>query len=67
MSKHWSIRVAAGLGTDNGDPYTERSYQYLDGEFYPAFVEDGNYMIRARVSYEVADPVIQFAETAGRI
>ncbi|WP_082805130.1 S8 family serine peptidase [Neobacillus novalis] len=49
---------ALPLATDNGDPYTERSYQYLDGEFYPAFVEDGNYMIRARVSYEVDKPII---------
>ncbi|WP_312473721.1 S8 family serine peptidase [Neobacillus sp.] len=50
--------IALGLATDNGNPYTERSYQYLDGEFYPAFVEDGNYMIRARVSYEIDNPVI---------
>lgn len=49
---------ALGLATDNGNPYMERSYQYLDGEFYPAFVEDGNYMIRARVSYEVDKPSI---------
>ncbi|MFF2446385.1 S8 family serine peptidase [Neobacillus sp. NPDC058068] len=49
---------ALALATDDGNPYTERSYQYLDGEFYPAFVEDGNYMIRARVSYEVEKPFI---------
>ncbi|MFJ7727821.1 S8 family serine peptidase [Neobacillus sp. NPDC097160] len=49
---------ALSLATDNGNPYMERSYQYLDGEFYPAFVEDGNYMIRARVSYEVDKPFI---------
>lgn len=50
--------VAPGLGTDDGNPYTHRSYQYLDGKFYPAFEDDGNYMIRSKVSYEIESPVI---------
>lgn len=49
---------APGLGTDDGKPYLDRSYQYLDGEFFPAFVEDGNYMIRARINYDVEKPSI---------
>src|SRR5699024_6606612 len=49
--------VAPGLGTDDGNPYTHRSYQYLDGKFYPAFEDDGNYMIRSKVSYEIESPV----------
>src|SRR5699024_8916959 len=37
---------APGLATDDGQPYADgRSFQYTDGNFYPAFVEDGNYMI----------------------
>ena len=50
--------TAPGLGTDDGNPYMDRSFQYLDGGFYPAFVEDGNYMIRARISYDIEKPFI---------
>lgn len=49
---------APGLATDDGDPYNERSYQYTDGNFYPAFEEDGNYMIRTTVDYELETPEI---------
>lgn len=54
---------ALGLATDNGNPYYKRSYQYLDGMFYPAFVEDGNYMIRARVDYGMEKPEITSPRT----
>ncbi|MUV37309.1 Bacillopeptidase [Lentibacillus sp. JNUCC-1] len=53
---------APGLATDNGNPYAGRSYQYTDGSFYPAFVEDGNYMIRTRVDYKLDQPVITSPE-----
>src|SRR5699024_2813289 len=50
---------APGLATDDGKPYADgRSFQYTDGNFYPAFVEDGNYMIRATVDYEIDTPEI---------
>lgn len=53
---------APGLATDNGEPYYNRSLQYMDGQFYPAFEDDGNYMIRANVDYEMEEPQITSPE-----
>ncbi|MEN1970283.1 S8 family serine peptidase [Lentibacillus sp. N15] len=49
---------APGLATDEDGTYAERSFQLVDGTWSPSPADEGNYMIRARVSYEVADPVI---------
>lgn len=53
---------APGLATDEDGPNAERSYQ-LVGSWSPAPAAEGNYMIRARVSYEVFEPVITSPET----
>lgn len=47
-----------GLATDEDGTNAGRSYQYVSGAWSPVPAEEGNYMIRARVSYEVATPVI---------
>ncbi|GAB3047514.1 bacillopeptidase F [Virgibacillus ainsalahensis] len=47
-----------GLATDENGPNAERSYQYVGGAWSPSPAVEGNYMIRARVSYEVEEPVI---------
>jgi bacillopeptidase F len=47
-----------GLATDENGPNAERSYQYVGGAWSPSPAAEGNYMIRARVSYEVEVPVI---------
>lgn len=47
-----------GLATDEDGPNAERSYQMVGGAFTPAPAIEGNYMIRARVSYEVDEAVI---------
>ena len=47
-----------GLATDEDGTNAERSYQYVSGAWSPSPAEEGNYMIRARVSYEVNAPVI---------
>ncbi|MBD7985813.1 S8 family serine peptidase [Sporosarcina sp. Sa2YVA2] len=49
---------APGLATDEDGPNAKRSYQYVSGAWTPAPAEEGNYMIRARVNYEVSQPVI---------
>ncbi|MBD8026767.1 S8 family serine peptidase [Ureibacillus sp. Re31] len=49
---------APGLGTDEDGKNAARSYQFVSGAWTPAPAEEGNYMIRARVSYEVDAPVI---------
>ncbi|GAA0588382.1 bacillopeptidase F [Virgibacillus siamensis] len=49
---------APGLATDESSTNAERSYQYVGGTWSPSPVSEGNYMIRARVSYEVAAPEI---------
>lgn len=49
---------APGLGTDEDGENAGRSYQYVSGAWTPAPTEEGNYMIRARVSFEVSAPVI---------
>src|SRR5699024_1304395 len=43
-------------------PNAKRSYQYVFGEWETTPKQEGNYMIRARVDYEVEDPVITSPE-----
>lgn len=47
-----------GLATDENGTNAERSYQYVAGAWSPSPAAEGNYMVRARVSYEVEAPVI---------
>ncbi|PAV27583.1 hypothetical protein CIL05_21410, partial [Virgibacillus profundi] len=47
-----------GLATDENGPNAERSYQLVAGAWSASPAIEGNYMIRARVSYEVEEPVI---------
>ncbi|MFA1822497.1 S8 family serine peptidase [Virgibacillus oceani] len=47
-----------GLATDEDSPNAERSYQEVGGVWSPSPAAEGNYMIRARVAYEVETPVI---------
>lgn len=51
-----------GLATDENGPYAERSFQYVGGAWSASPASEGNYMIRARVSYEVEGPVITSPE-----
>lgn len=47
-----------GLATDEDGTNAERSYQSVSGTWSASPAAEGNYMIRARVSYEVSAPVI---------
>ena len=47
-----------GLATDENGVNAERSYQHAGGVWSPSPAAEGNYMIRARVSYEVQAPAI---------
>ncbi|SER98131.1 S8 family peptidase [Psychrobacillus sp. OK032] len=47
-----------GLATDENGTNAGRSYQGVSGAWSPSPAAEGNYMIRARVSYEVHGPVI---------
>lgn len=49
---------APGLGTDEDGANAGRSYQFVSGAWTPAPADEGNYMIRARVSFEVNAPII---------
>src|SRR5699024_2652549 len=49
---------APGLATDETSPNAERSYQGVGGSWELSPADEGNYMIRARVAYEVETPVI---------
>ena len=49
---------APGLATDETSPNAERSYQLVGGSWDQSPANEGNYMIRARVAYEVETPVI---------
>lgn len=49
---------APGLATDESSPNAGRSYQYVSGNWSKSPSDEGNYMIRARVAYEVEAPVI---------
>ena len=47
-----------GLATDESGTNAGRSYQQVSGAWSSTPASEGNYMIRARVSYEVVNPVI---------
>ncbi|WP_406686795.1 S8 family serine peptidase [Rossellomorea vietnamensis] len=49
---------APGLGTDEDGEYAARSWQFVGGAWSQAPEDEGNYMIRATVNYEVTAPVI---------
>lgn len=49
---------APGLATDEDGENGGRSYQLVGGAWSPAPAEEGNYMIRAVVNYEVTAPEI---------
>lgn len=49
---------APGLATDEDGPNAKRSYQGVGGSWTPSPSEEGNYMIRATVDYEVTAPII---------
>lgn len=50
--------LGPGLGTDEDGPYSERNYRLVDGAWEEAPLDQGNYMIRSRVNYELETPVI---------
>ncbi len=54
---------APGLATDESSTNAKRSYQYVGGAWSASPAEEGNYMIRARVDYEIAKPVITTPES----
>lgn len=49
---------APGLGTDEDGEFSGRSWQFVGGGWSLAPEEEGNYMIRATVNYEVTAPTI---------
>jgi bacillopeptidase F len=49
---------APGLGTDEDGENTGRSWQLVGGAWTPSPEDEGNYMIRSTVNYEVTAPVI---------
>lgn len=49
---------APGLGTDEDGENAGRSWQLVGGGWSPSPEDEGNYMIRALVDYEVTAPVI---------
>ncbi|MBP1079926.1 MULTISPECIES: S8 family peptidase [Bacillus] len=53
---------APGLATDENGPLSERSWQFVGGSWSQTLAEEGNYMIRALVDYEVTPPVITSPE-----
>lgn len=54
---------APGMATDENSQNAKRSYQYVSGSWEQSPAEEGNYMIRARVSYEIDAPVITSPES----
>ncbi|MUV39241.1 Bacillopeptidase [Lentibacillus sp. JNUCC-1] len=51
-----------GLATDESSPNAGRSYQVVSGTWSQSPADEGNYMIRARVAYEVGAPEITSPE-----
>ncbi|MBO1912325.1 hypothetical protein J4G37_46955, partial [Microvirga sp. 3-52] len=49
---------APGLATDQSSASSGRNYQYVGGAFTASPAEEGNYMIRAIVDYEIGKPTI---------
>ncbi|ETI66345.1 S8 family serine peptidase [Neobacillus vireti] len=47
-----------GLATDENGPNAKRSWQLVSGAWSPSPADEGNYMIRAVVDYEVTAPSI---------
>lgn len=47
-----------GLATDEDGEYSGRNWQYTDGSWSKAPSDQGNFMIRALVDYELSVPVI---------
>lgn len=54
---------APALGTDEDSSNTKRNYQFVEGTWSASPAEEGNYMIRARVDYEVYAPTITSPKT----
>lgn len=50
------------LSSDDGRPYSNRNWQYLDGRWSKTDKSDGNFMIRALVDYEASVPDITSPE-----
>lgn len=50
--------AAPALATDEDGPYAERSYEFVSGDWAASPADEGNYMIRARVDYEIDTPAI---------
>ncbi|MFJ7934673.1 S8 family serine peptidase [Sporosarcina sp. NPDC096371] len=53
-----SRSLAPGLASDQNSRNANRSYQYDAGKWTPSLTNEGNFMIRSRVIYEVIEPVI---------
>lgn len=53
---------APGLATDEDGEYAARSWQRVSGAWSQSPEDEGNYMIRATVNYEVKEPVITSPE-----
>jgi bacillopeptidase F len=53
---------APALATDEDGPNAKRSYQFVSGDWEASPAEEGNYMIRARVDYEIDTPEITSPE-----
>lgn len=51
-----------GLATDEDGTYAGRSYERVGGSWAQTPADEGNYMIRARVAYEVESPIITSPE-----
>lgn len=49
---------APGLATDESGTNAKRSWQYVGGAWSQSPADEGNYMIRARINYEVDVPTI---------
>ncbi|WP_257840069.1 S8 family serine peptidase [Salipaludibacillus agaradhaerens] len=53
---------APGLATDENGPFSERNWEFVGGKFSQTPADEGNYMIRALVDYEVTVPEITSPE-----
>lgn len=53
---------APGLAIDEDGPVAERSWEFIGGSWAQTPTEEGNYMIRAKVNYELSAPAITSPE-----
>ncbi|WYP26951.1 S8 family serine peptidase [Alkalihalobacillus sp. FSL W8-0930] len=53
---------APGLAIDEDGPVAERSWEFIGGSFTQTPADEGNYMIRAKVNYELSAPTITSPE-----